>query len=94
MATATRIGDNEYGDMYAAVYDSLFSDRDDLDLVCALLNELAGEGDVIEFGVGTGRLAIPLAARGRRVYGVDNSRKMLAALAAKAGRRARRAGAR
>jgi SAM-dependent methyltransferase len=85
MATATRIGDNQYGDLYAADYDSLFGDRDDLDLVCALLNELAGDGDVIEFGVGTGRLAIPLAARGRRVYGVDNSPKMLSALAAKPG---------
>jgi len=77
MAQGERIGDNSYGDLYAAVYDDLFSRRDDVDLVASVLHELAGDGDVIEFGVGTGRLAIPLSRRGHRVYGVDNSSAML-----------------
>jgi SAM-dependent methyltransferase len=36
-------------------------------------------GPVVELGVGTGRIAIPIAQRGRRVIGVDSSREMLAA---------------
>jgi len=40
---------------------------------------------VLELGVGTGRLAIPLAARGVAVTGVDSSAAMLARLAAKSG---------
>lgn len=85
MTDQARIGDNAYGDIYAAAYDGLFADRDDVELVSAVLHELAGDGDVIEFGVGTGRLAIPLSRRGHRVYGVDNSRAMLDRLAAKPG---------
>ncbi len=42
-------------------------------------------GAVLELGVGTGRLAIPLAGRGLRVVGVDASPAMLAHLAAKPG---------
>jgi SAM-dependent methyltransferase len=83
MAKDHRLGDNAYGDLYAADYDSLFADRDDVSLVTSVLHELAGPGDVIEFGAGTGRLAIPLSKRGHRVYGVDNSQAMLDALRAK-----------
>jgi SAM-dependent methyltransferase len=36
-------------------------------------------GTVVELGVGTGRIAIPIAAKGKRVIGVDSSREMLAA---------------
>jgi SAM-dependent methyltransferase len=85
MANTPHLGDNAYGDMYADVYDDMFEDRGDTNVATALLHELAGTGDVIEFGVGTGRLAIPLAARGHRVYGVDNSKKMLDRLVAKPG---------
>ncbi|MDP2324902.1 MAG: class I SAM-dependent methyltransferase [Gammaproteobacteria bacterium] len=85
MAKDDRLGDNNYGDKYAAVYDDLFANRDDVSLVTAVLHELAGNGDIIEFGVGTGRLAIPLSQRGHRVYGVDNSQVMLDALKAKPG---------
>jgi len=38
-----------------------------------LLVDLAAGGDVVELGVGTGRLALPLAARGLNVTGVDAS---------------------
>jgi SAM-dependent methyltransferase len=33
----------------------------------------------VELGVGTGRIAIPIAEKGKRVIGVDSSREMLAA---------------
>ena len=35
-------------------------------------------GTVVELGVGTGRIAIPIAEKGKRVIGVDSSREMLA----------------
>src|SRR6478609_4500504 len=41
------------------------------------LARLAGPGPVLEFAVGTGRVAIPLVARGIRVTGIDMSRPML-----------------
>nr|WP_283251017.1 class I SAM-dependent methyltransferase [Rhabdothermincola salaria] len=46
---------------------------------------MAGTGPVLELGVGTGRLAIPLAATGLTVIGVDASKAMLDRLAAKPG---------
>lgn len=50
-----------------------------------LLAELAGEGAALELGVGTGRIAIPLAERGVRVHGIDLSDAMVARLRAKPG---------
>jgi SAM-dependent methyltransferase len=48
-----------------------------------LLAELAGDGAALEFGVGTGRVALPLAARGVPVSGIDLSPPMVAQLRAK-----------
>jgi SAM-dependent methyltransferase len=70
-------GDNTYGDDYASVYDHLFEDRDNLYQVGETLAALAGNGPVLEFGIGTGRLAVPLAERGIKVVGIDNSESML-----------------
>jgi hypothetical protein len=50
-----------------------------------LLAELAGDGGALEFAIGTGRIALPLAERGVRVAGIDNSEAMLARLGAKPG---------
>jgi SAM-dependent methyltransferase len=50
-----------------------------------LLAELAGGGRVLEFAIGTGRVALPLAARGLAVSGIDVSEPMLARLRAKPG---------
>ncbi len=50
-----------------------------------LLAELAGDGAALEFAIGTGRIAVPLAARGVRVAGVDSSEPMLERLRAKRG---------
>src|SRR3954452_14466152 len=52
--------------------------------VC-LLAELGGAGRVLELGVGTGRIALPLAARGVEVHGVDLSGAMIDRLRAKPG---------
>lgn len=74
-----------YGDRFADVYDDWYGDLTDADACVDLIAELAGDGPVLELGVGTGRLAIPLAGRGLRVVGVDSSQAMLDALAAKPG---------
>jgi SAM-dependent methyltransferase len=50
-----------------------------------LLAELAGDGAALEFAIGTGRIALPLAERGVAVAGIDNSEAMLAQLRTKAG---------
>jgi len=74
-----------YGDLHAPNYDALFDDIDDNERGGALLNELASGGEALEFGIGTGRLAIPLATLGTRVHGVDISEPMLAKLREKTG---------
>ena len=50
-----------------------------------MLAELAGDGAALEFAIGTGRIALPLAGRGTRVAGIDSSEAMLARLRAKTG---------
>ena len=49
------------------------------------LAELAGSGRALELGVGTGRIALPLAARGVPVHGIDLSEAMVERLRAKPG---------
>jgi SAM-dependent methyltransferase len=53
--------------------------------LAALVLESAGTGAALELGVGTGRIAIPLAQRGVRVHGIDLSPDMLAELQARPG---------
>ena len=50
-----------------------------------VLQDLAGSGPVLEFAVGTGRIAAPLAARGVTVSGIELSRAMAARIAGKPG---------
>jgi SAM-dependent methyltransferase len=49
------------------------------------LAELAGDGAALELGIGTGRIAVPLARRGVRVHGIDLSEAMVARLRSKPG---------
>src|SRR5439155_10076866 len=56
-----------------------------IDPVVEFLAELAGDGAALELGIGTGRIALPLAGRGVRVHGVDLSEAMVAKLREKPG---------
>ncbi|MGH9244096.1 MAG: class I SAM-dependent DNA methyltransferase [Acidimicrobiales bacterium] len=80
-------GPSSYGDAFADVYDEWYGSgaTGDMDAAVDRLAELAGGGSVLELGVGTGRLAIPLARRGLEVWGVDASPAMLARMRAKPG---------
>jgi SAM-dependent methyltransferase len=70
-----------YGDGFAEVYDDWYADVTDVDATVARMIALAGAGGrVLELGVGTGRLAVPMARAGLRVVGVDSSDAMLAKL--------------
>lgn len=73
---------SSYGDAFADVYDDWYRDISDIDATAACVASLARRGRVLELGVGTGRLALPLAARGCAVTGVDSSARMLQQLAA------------
>jgi SAM-dependent methyltransferase len=75
--------DQSYGDGFADVYDDWYADISDVDATTAALVRLADGGRVLELGIGTGRLALPLARAGVEVHGVDSSDAMLARLAAK-----------
>jgi SAM-dependent methyltransferase len=74
-----------YGARIADLYDELFPALPADDPGVAFLASRAGAGRVLELGIGTGRYAIPLAARGVRIEGVDASPEMVARLRAKPG---------
>jgi SAM-dependent methyltransferase len=72
-----------YGDRIAEVYDDLYPFPAATDAGVELLAELAAGGPVLELGVGTGRLALPLVRRGLPVAGIDASEAMVAKLRTK-----------
>jgi SAM-dependent methyltransferase len=78
-------GPATYGEGFADVYDEWYGGLEGLDDAVAALTRLAGGGRVLELGVGSGRLAIPLAAGDAEVWGVDASPAMLARLASRPG---------
>ncbi len=86
-------GPETYGEHYADVYDDWYGEDGRMaisevgtpDEVAAGIVALANGGPVLELGVGTGRLALPLANRGLAVTGLDASPAMLERLRAKAG---------
>jgi SAM-dependent methyltransferase len=78
-------GPDSYGEHFADVYDEWYGDISDVESSVAGIAALAAGGPVLELGVGTGRLAIPLAATGLEVAGVDASPEMLARLRTKDG---------
>jgi SAM-dependent methyltransferase len=73
-----------YGDRVAEVYDEWHGYMGD-DGGVDLLAELARGGRALELGVGTGRVALPLAARGVEVHGIDASSSMVEKMRAKPG---------
>lgn len=79
---------DHFGPDVAARYDDDDGEQFDPAVIartCDVLEALADDGDALEFAVGTGRIALPLAARGVRVVGIDLSEAMLARLRAKPG---------
>jgi SAM-dependent methyltransferase len=78
-------GPASYGDAFADVYDDWYAGASDVAGTVARVAALAAGGRVLELGIGTGRLALPLAAAGCEVHGVDASRAMLDRLRAKPG---------
>ena len=78
--------DGYFDERAAAKYDE--SDMFDpavVDPVVDLLANLAGDGRALELGIGTGRIALPLARRGVPVHGIELSNAMAAKLRAKPG---------
>ncbi len=70
--------ERSYGDGFADVYDQWYADVTDVEATVARMFTLVGSGGrVLELGVGTGRLAVPMAAAGLQVVGVDSSEAML-----------------
>jgi SAM-dependent methyltransferase len=69
-----------FGERVAAFYDERSADASRPEVVGPVVDMLAGfaeDGAALEFGIGTGRIAIPLAEKGVRVVGIDNSDAML-----------------
>jgi Methyltransferase domain len=72
----------------AARYDEAvgsWGDAKVIESAVDFLATLAGGGAALELGIGTGRIALPLSARGVRVHGIDLSEAMVARLRAKPG---------
>ncbi len=79
---------NYFGERIAKNYDRDSTDMFDpaaIGKTADFLAALAGDGAALEFAIGTGRVALPLSARGVPVQGIDLSPDMLAQLAAKPG---------
>lgn len=73
-----------YGRRIAADYDATTGAEPAEDAV-ATLRDLAGGGAVLELGIGTGRLALPLAEAGLEVHGIEGSPEMVGQLRRKPG---------
>ena len=74
-----------YGDRIARLYDRMTATMPDPVDCVDRLAELAGQGPALELGIGTGRVALPLAASGVEVHGIDVSEAMVEQLRAKPG---------
>lgn len=74
-----------YGETHAPVYDRIYAARFDPGPAVAALSAAAAGGAVLELGLGTGRLAIPLAQAGVQVDGIEASEAMIARLRAEPG---------
>jgi len=81
--------ESTYGERWADVYDDWYDDPTEVDETVAFLAELASQapimGPIVELGIGTGRLALPLAALGHDVRGIDASTAMVDLMRAKPG---------
>src|SRR6266704_3320621 len=76
--------DERIAQRYEVYWPNLFEPAA-VDPVVSFLAGLAGDGGALEFGVGTGRIALPLSQGGVRVHGIDLSPAMVAQLQSKPG---------
>jgi SAM-dependent methyltransferase len=82
------VAEDYFGEEVAARYDAGLGERGEPGVIAAtvdFLAALAGDGAALELGIGTGRIALPLAERGVPVHGIDLSEAMVARLKAKPG---------
>jgi len=82
------VSEDYFGEGVAGRYDASLGElasRAVVEATVDFLAGLAGGGRVLELGIGTGRIALPLAARGVSVCGIDLSEAMVARLRAKPG---------
>jgi SAM-dependent methyltransferase len=82
------VAEDYFGEVVAARYDAGLGERGEPGVIAAtvdFLAALAGDGAALELGIGTGRIALPLAERGVPVHGIDLSEAMVARLKAKPG---------
>lgn len=80
--------DGYFDEAVAATYDDSDAEMSDprvVDPVVDFLVDIAGSGRALELGIGTGRIALPLAQRGVPVHGIELSKAMVARLRAKPG---------
>lgn len=83
-----RYAPETYGEAVADVYDEMVVGgpwAEAATATAAFLAELAAGGRALELGIGTGRVALPLAGRGVEVHGIDASPRMVDRLRAKPG---------
>jgi SAM-dependent methyltransferase len=86
--TLLPVDEGFFGERVASVYDERAANMFDPAVtgpVVDMLAGFAGDGGALELAIGTGRIALPLAERGVRVAGIDNSEAMVARLRAKPG---------
>lgn len=74
---------HSFDEAVAAIYDD--EPRGDEADAVSFLTGVVGDGSALELAIGTGRIALPLAARGVLVDGIDISAAMVARLRAKPG---------
>jgi SAM-dependent methyltransferase len=72
-----------YGEHVAGVYDEWYTDFNPHAIDA--LADLSGGGRVLELGIGTGRIALPLSAKNVEVHGIDAADSMITRLRAKPG---------
>jgi SAM-dependent methyltransferase len=82
------VPEDHFGERVAKRFDERYAYQADpavVDPIVAFLADLARDGAALELGIGTGRIALPLAQRGVPVHGIDLSEAMVARLRAKPG---------
>ena len=77
--------ESTYGERIADVYDHFFTTPANAEDAAEFLASIAGKRRLLELGIGTGRIALPLAARGIKISGIDASPKMVEKMREKPG---------